>query len=154
MVMGRPTLYSEELADKICMLVASTDEGLDHICEQHEDLPAATTIYQWRFKYPDFSQKYLLAKKFQAELFAESTLRIAKQKAVYFDSDGNERVDAGHVAWQKLNVNTRQWHASKLAPKIYGDQKQIEDLSKQNEQNKAEIDALKARLAEQAKREY
>jgi len=154
MAIGRPTIYNEALADKICELVACTDEGLDHICAQHDDLPDASTVYQWRFKYPSFSQKYLQAKQLQGEMFAEGTIKIAKQKATYFDSEGNERVDAGHVAWQKLNVNTRQWHASKLAPKIYGDQKQIEELKNKNAEHDAEIKKLRTELDAQNKKEY
>jgi len=152
--MGRPTAYTPELAERICDLVASTDEGLDHICAQQDGLPEPTTIYQWRRKYPDFSQKYLQAKQLQGEMFAEGTIRIAKQKATYFDGEGNERVDPGHVAWQKLNVNTRQWHASKLAPKIYGDQRQIDELKSQNEQRDAEIRALRVELDAKNKKDY
>lgn len=152
--MGRPTVYTEELAERICELIASTDEGLFHICEENEDLPDPTTVYQWRRKYPEFSQRYLLSKQLQGEMFAEGTMRLAKQKATYFDTEGNERVDSGHVAWQKLNVNVRQWHASKLAPKVYGEQKQINDLASQNQKNQEEIQELRRKLEEQAKKEY
>jgi len=58
------------------------------------------------------------------------------------------------VAWQKLNVNTRQWHASKLAPKIYGDQKQIEELKNKNAEHDAEIKKLRTELDTQNKKEY
>ncbi len=126
MTAGRPSLYNDELAEKICDLVATTEDGLTELCSKHDWLPDESTIRLWRFKHAKFSLQYIQAKKFQAELLAEGTLAIAKVKPTYHDSDGNERVDAGHVAWQKLNINTRQWHASKLAPKIYGDKLQTE----------------------------
>ena len=121
---GRPSIFTSELADKICDLIATSEHGTATLCQMHDWMPDESSIRLWRFKDEQFSLKYIQAKRFQAELFAESTLRIAEQKATYFDSEGNERVDAGHVAWQKLNINTRQWHASKLAPKIYGDKQQ------------------------------
>jgi predicted RNase H-like nuclease (RuvC/YqgF family) len=154
MASGRPTTYTDELADKVCDAVASTDEGLDHICAAHDWMPDQSTVYLWRTKHPIFSEKYLKAKALQGEIFAEGTLRIAKQKATYFDGEGNERVDPGHVAWQKLNVNTRQWHASKLAPKIYGDQKQIEELKSKNESMDSEIRALRAELDAKNRKDY
>ena len=126
MATGRPSLYTDELAERICELVATNEDGLTELCRQNDWLPDESTIRLWRFKHSKFSLQYIQAKQFQAELLAEGTLSIAKVKPTYHDGDGNERVDAGHVAWQKLNINTRQWHASKLAPKIYGDKQQTE----------------------------
>lgn len=154
MARGRPTLYSEELADRICQLVATNTCGIDKIIAMYDGLPDQSTIRLWRLTYPSFSTKYLQAKQLQAELYAEETFDIAHQKHVYYDEKGNERVDAGHVAWQKLNVNTRQWHASKLAPKIYGDQKQIEQLQDSNSKLQQELNELRAQLAEKYKKEY
>ena len=124
---GRPTKYTPELADRICEAVATSDQGLDHVCEQNPEFPVESVIRLWRFKHPEFSTKYLQAKQFQAELYAESTLKIADVKSTFIDGDGNKRIDPGYVAWQKMNVNLRQWHASKLAPKVYGDKKTEEN---------------------------
>ena len=143
---GRPSIYTPELADKICELVATSEHGLDIICDQNPELPNESTIRAWRFTKPDFSTKYTQAKQQQAELYAESTLKIAIEKATYRDAEGNDRVDVGHVAWQKLNINTRQWHASKLAPKIYGDQKRVEELENENARYKEEIAAIRDKL--------
>ncbi len=153
-VMGRPSIYTEELADRICAIVAISDIGTERIIEQNSWMPDESTIRAWRFKYENFSRKYLLAKQLQAELYAESTIKIAAEKATYRDCEGNERVDSGHVAWQKLNVNTRQWHASKLAPKIYGDQKRVEELEGENERVKAELKALRDKLDKANVSEY
>lgn len=141
---GRPSLYTPELGEKICDLIAVSECGLDELCEKHEFMPNESTVRLWRFKHPEFSTKYLQAKQFQAELFAESTDKIARELRTYIDAEGNERIDPGAVAWQKLRVNTRQWHASKLAPKIWGDKKQ-ED-SQTPEQTLSKIQALVADL--------
>lgn len=151
---GRPTSYTPELADRILEAIATTDRGLDEICDDNIDFPNPSTIYQWRIRDLEFSKKYMEAKSNQAQIYAESTLKIAQMKVTYHDSDGNEKVDPGHVAWQKLNVNTRQWHASKLAPKIYGDKKEIEQLQGENDRVKAELQALRDKLDKANVREY
>jgi len=151
---ARPTLYCDELADKVCEFIATSSEGLTHICRENEELPDHATVRLWLLKHSSFYDKYIQAKKMQAHWLADETMDIAKQKATYFDGEGNERVDPGHVAWQKLNVNTRQWHASKLAPKIYGDQRQIDELKSQNEQRDAEIRALRVELDAKNKKDY
>lgn len=125
---GRPTLYCDEIADKICELVATHECGLDELCEKFDWMPDQSTVRLWRFKHSLFSAKYLQAKQSQAELFAEETFKIAAHKPIYRDAEGNERIDPGYVAWQKMNVNLRQWHAAKLAPRVYGDKQHIETV--------------------------
>ncbi len=151
---GRPTIYSEELAERICNAIASSDKGLVKLCEENPDFPTKETLFQWKYKYKEFSDRYYDARRNQAEVFAEGTIEIANEKPYYTDEKGISKIDAGHVAWQKLNVNTRQWHASKLAPKIYGDQKQIEQLQEENAKVKADLEALKASLKEKYQKEY
>lgn len=154
MATGRPTLYTPELGDKICELVATNDCGLNHLCANYDWMPDESTVRLWRFKHETFSLKYNQAKKFQAELYAESTHQLAAEKHYYYDAEGNQRVDTGHVAWQKMNVHLRQWHAAKLAPKLYGDQKQVEQLQGEKEQLQKEIEELRSGLAEKHKKDY
>lgn len=149
MVMGRPTIYSPELAEEICKVVATNPIGLPTLCKMFDFMPSAETINVWRWKRPDFAVKYALAKQFQAELMAESTedviLGLGQYK--FKDKDGATRLDSGLVAEARLLVDTRKWHASKLAHKIYGDRTSIdsthstiedsaERLKKQKEQEK------------------
>lgn len=152
--LGRPTSYTPELAQRILDVIATTDKGLDEICDDYPDFPVPSTIYQWRIRDLDFSKKYMEAKSNQAQIYAESTLKIAQMKVTFTDAEGNEKVDPGHVAWQKLNVNTRQWHASKLAPKVYGDKREIEQLQGENERVKAELAALRDKLDKANVSEY
>jgi deferrochelatase/peroxidase EfeB len=151
---GRPSIYTPELADRICELISINNCGLDKICDDNPELPNQSTIRAWRFTHQDFSAKYLQAKKNQAELYAEETFQIAAEKPYYTVDKGNTKIDAGYVAWQKLNVNLRQWHASKLAPKIYGDQKQVEDLLEDKNRLKQELADLKAELDAKNKKDY
>lgn len=118
---GRPTIYTPELVDLICQRVATHTCGLTPLCEMYEDMPHRDTVNEWRYRYPEFSDKYAEAKRFQAELMAEEINEIASQKHYYIDAEGNKRVDSGFIASQRLIVDSIKWQASKLAPKIYGD---------------------------------
>ena len=64
--MGRPTIYTKALADKICDLIRT---GLSEaqICSKKE-MPGLSTIGQWKVKYPDFR--------------AESARATAKRRAL------------------------------------------------------------------------
>lgn len=117
---GRPTIYSEELADLICERVATHDVGLNRICSMYGDLPHVRTIMLWRFNNSGFAEKYRQAKMAQAELLAESLNELCENIQSYVDSDGVERVDAGMIARQRLKVDTIKWQATKLVPKVYG----------------------------------
>lgn len=123
---GRPSIYTDELADRICELVATNTDGLPKLCAEHDWMPGEETIRIWRFRNLEFAGKYAQAKRFQAELMAEQVKEIAAEKAYYIDAEGNQKVDPGFVASQRLQADTVKWLASKLAPKIYGDRQTIE----------------------------
>ena len=152
--MGGPTKYTEELGDKICNAIATSECGIPELCKQNPDFPHHATIRTWVWKIQSFRDKYYTAKAAQADLFAESTMRISQEKHTFTDRDGNEKFDPGAVAWQKLNVNTRHWHASKLLPKIYGDKKEIERLEDDTAQLKAEVKALTSKLDKANESDY
>jgi hypothetical protein len=130
--LGRPTKYTDELAKLICQRVATCTEGLAYLYDKYDDMPHSDTIRVWRWEKPSFSAMYAQAKMFQAELMAEEIMQMSKEKLIYRDSEGNDRVDSGYTACQRLQVDSAKWIASKLAPKIYGDRKQSEELNPQD----------------------
>ena len=56
---------------------------------------------------------------------AESIEDVIEEYAqfVYHDDNGNKHLDSGLLGLARLTVDSRRWHASKLAPKIYGERK-------------------------------
>lgn len=132
---GRHSIYTDELADRICEIVATNPEGLPVLCKKFPDLPTPDTIRRWRWDRPIFSAKYAEAKRFQAEIMAESIEDIIDETAefIFFDEHGNRRLDTGILGHARLRVDSRKWHASKLAPKIYGDKQQTEVTVKHEE---------------------
>jgi hypothetical protein len=155
---GRPTKYTEELAQRICELVATNPLGLPALCRKFPELPNQDTINVWRWEKDGFSDKYTRAKQFQAELMAESIEDVIDETlgSIYLDEHGSQRLDSGILGHARLKVDSRKWTASKLAPKIYGDRMHVSDESKssENEALKAELIELRAKLAEQNKSEY
>ena len=152
---GRPTTYTPELADRICELVATNTCGIDTLTATYPEFPDEAVIRLWRFKNESFSRKYAQAKMFQAELLAEQIHKISNSPIMYHDAEGNERVDSGSVALARLRVDSIKWHASKLAPKIYGDRQTIETTTNtDNEKLKEELSILRSRLDEKSKCDY
>lgn len=118
---GRPTDYNESIAALICEKVATSTLGLARLCKMHPELPDRDTINLWRFKHKEFSAQYLDAKRSQMDLVIESLDEILDENIKYYTDDkGFDRIDSPSVTIAVAKANNRKWHASKLAPKIYG----------------------------------
>lgn len=102
---GRPGEYTQEVADAICECLA-LGMSLRKICEA-EGMPTKTTVFNWLSVYPLFVDQYRLARELQAETHADDIIDIA-----------DAATDSGLA---KVRIDARKWHASKLAPKKYGD---------------------------------
>lgn len=140
MAIGRTTTYTTELADRICEIVATNPVGLPTICKMYPDLPAAETIRVWRWNNVDFAAKYTEAKRFQAEIMAESIEEITTnlKEESYIDDLGVTKIDSGMLGHARLVCDNRKWQASKLAPKLYGDRAMHEQPKGQSIQSTAE----------------
>lgn len=127
--MGRPTLYSDELADMICERLAE-GESMRSICRD-DAMPAMSTVFKWLRENDLFSQQYARAKDECADAMVEDILDIADNQVeqpllvdgIPMQVDGKLVMvkDAVSVSHAKLRVDTRKWAASKLKPKKYGD---------------------------------
>ena len=151
---GRPTIYTEELADLICLRIATNTGGLQKLCSKFPDMPHPDTINDWRWTKDGFSAKYLAARANQSHLIIEECETLADDVIYYHDREGNKRIDAPSVAKQMAKINIRKWHASKLAPKFFGDKVEFEHLKNQNEDMMKELLELRAQLTEKNKKEY
>ena len=56
------------------------------------------------------------------------------------------QLDTEHINRSRLRIDSRKWMASKLAPKIYGDAKRVEELENENARYKDELNALRDKL--------
>lgn len=123
---GRPTKYSNALADRICEQVAH-GKTIRTICID-EDMPTVSTIFQWLLKYKYFSEQYARAREIMADILFDEILDIAdnNSKDTEYDYDGNERPNREWMGRSKLKVDTRKWLLTKIAPKKYGDRLQVD----------------------------
>lgn len=128
--MARPIEpLNQEMANRICELVASHSCGLRKLCSEYPELPDPETIRMWRVKHESFRAQYAEAKRLQLELMTDDIEDEAESVLSYIDKEGNSRIDAGSVNHQRLKVDTKKWLASKLAPKIYGDKPESESVA-------------------------
>lgn len=126
---GRPSGYSQELADRICERLAQ-GESLRSVCRD-DDMPAISSIFKWMREHEEFSKHYARAKEESADAMAEDILEIADNEVeqplivdgIPFQVDGKLVMVKDNVSVQhaKLRVDTRKWLMAKMKPKRYGE---------------------------------
>ena len=119
---GRPTDYTQELADLICERIATHGIGLKKLCEMYDDIPEKVTIRRWCLKYPQFRSQYAQAKFLQIETLVDEIIDIADDSShdITLTDQGKEVCNSEFIARSRLRIDTRKWLASKLVPKVYG----------------------------------
>jgi len=123
--MGRPSTFTQEIADKICERIAE-GEGLRRIVLD-DGMPSEKTVYRWLRENADFRQQYAGAREDQAEHFLDEIMEIADDASRdTVDTDSGEVANTEWIQRAKLRVDARKWAMSKLAPKKYGDKIGIE----------------------------
>lgn len=114
---GAPEIWSQELADKVCEAIATSQKSLRTIC-QEDGMPSVATVLKWlREDKEGFTTQYARAKEEQADLMAEDMLDISD----HTDEDHTPFTGGNVVQRDRLRIETRKWLASKLKPKKYGD---------------------------------
>lgn len=124
---GRPSIYTQEIADEICRRLAS-GQSLRRICRD-ENMPAEATVRYWAVNDEhDFFAQYARARDLGMDALAEETIDIADdgRNDTYLDADGNEKVDYDIVKRSQLRVSARQWYTERVAPKKYGQRQQVD----------------------------
>ena len=135
---GRPTKFSQALADAICERIADGD-SLRTICDE-EGFPARSTVFKWLSENKAFSDQYARAREEQADALFDEILSIADDgRNDWMERHNN---DGEAIGWREngealrrsqLRVDARKWMAGKLRPKRYGDRTQMELTGPQGE---------------------
>jgi hypothetical protein len=108
--MGRPSSYTVEAAEQICEAIAAG--GHLHVICAEEGMPSERTIHRWLQGSADFRQLYAHARERQQEVFAAEVVLIA-------DTEPDP-------ARARNRMDARKWHASKVAPKKWGDRIEVD----------------------------
>jgi hypothetical protein len=105
---GRPSVYSEDLADEICNRIAEGGMrgSLRKVCEA-PDMPGRSTILGWLRTDPAFRRRYELACEFRDDGVADEVVEIA------------DATTAATVQRARLQIDVRKWWLAKVAPRKY-----------------------------------
>lgn len=108
--MGRPTLYCDELKEKILERMVC-GENLTQICKD-DDMPAISSVLLWMSKNPSFSEAYTRAREIMLENYGSEKL---------IDIADSASLTAEAINKARLQIDSRKWVMSKLLPRKYGD---------------------------------
>ena len=109
---GRPTTYSESLADQIVNRMID-GESMVAICRD-PSMPSRYTVYQWLDAHAEFQTRCARAREGLADYLVDQIEQMA--------ADTNED---NHQS-MKVKIATAQWRAMKMAPRVYGDRSRTE----------------------------
>lgn len=112
---GRPTDYTPELGEYICNVIAGSPKSTIELCKTDDKFPPEGTFYRWLLANPKFHEEYLVAKEIQGIAYAERIMH---------EIDNCPAVSE-EIQLKTLKFRNIQWHVSKLAPKQFGDKKEI-----------------------------
>ena len=103
---GRPSLYTPEIAAKICDALAE-GQSLRKICKD-DSMPSEAAVRRWVIDdYEGFAAQYTRSRDIGLDCVADEVFEIAD------DGSDHQR--------DRLRFDARRWYLSKLAPKRYGD---------------------------------
>ena len=124
MTMGRPSTYSDEMADAICERLAD-GESLRSICRD-EGMPDKATVFRWLAANEVFRDQYARAREAQADALFDDVLEIADDARNDWmvrngDDDLGWQMNGEHIQRSRVRIDARKWMAGKLRPKVYGD---------------------------------
>lgn len=124
---GRPTLYTSELADEICDAISSSEKALAHLCDENPHWPCRPQIFVWLRRYPEFADKYTRAKEHQVEVCVDYMQELMNEPHKLVDEEtGGVKID---VAMLRTKMDAIKWQAGKLKPKKYGDNNKTEEVN-------------------------
>lgn len=119
---GRPTEYSDDLADRILerIIEGATLRDID----ADETLPAKSTVLRWVAKYEEFEKLYALAQQAKVEGYADELPEIADDGSNDWMLDNKPenpgyRENGEAIRRSALRISTRQWLIERLKPKKY-----------------------------------
>lgn len=114
--MGRPTKYTDELAEYICERIADGD-SLRGICSD-PDMPDRETVRRWKFESENFRGLFAQAREQAADSYADRMLAYC---------DRFERAESiTEVQGLKEASQNLRWLAGVTKPRVYGDLQKLE----------------------------
>jgi transposase-like protein len=123
---GRPSRYTNKLADKICKMIAE-GQSVRSICAK-KDMISMQTFFRWLRENEKFREQYARACEERSYMHAEEIIEIADDATNDYMEQHDEsdeltgyKLNGENIQRSRLRIDTRKWLMSKLNPKVYGD---------------------------------
>lgn len=71
---GRPTMYSAELAERICQRIENGES--ERRIAMDDDMPSQSTMWRWKEEHPEFCKQSARAREASAEKFNDELLEL------------------------------------------------------------------------------
>jgi hypothetical protein len=71
---GRPTMYSAELAERICQRIENGES--ERRIAMDDDMPSQSTMWRWKEEHPEFCKQSARAREVSAEKFNDELLEL------------------------------------------------------------------------------
>lgn len=115
--MGRPTDYSEELAESVCSWI-SGGKSLRAYCRQ-DGTPDVTTVCRWIVRHDAFRQQYTQAREAAGYAHGDGVIEVV------------ELLREGDVDPQtaKAMMDGLKWAAERMAPRAHAPRNTIDNTS-------------------------
>lgn len=118
MTTGRPSTFTQKIADEICETIASQERGLRLLCDENAHWPSRATIFRWMVKYPTFCDQYAKAKESQVEASVDYIQELINEPHKFYEEEtGKTIIDVQLI---RVKVDAIKWKAAQLKPKKYG----------------------------------
>lgn len=116
MTMGRPSNYTDELADQICERIASGN-SLSAVL-RGEGMPGYSTVMRWLGEHQSFRDNYARAMEWRADGKFDELDEVSEEAC---------RAETPvEVAGLKLKADNIKWQLARMNAKKYGDKTQAE----------------------------
>ncbi len=113
---GRPSLYTKELANKICADLAD-GRTLRGICRD-EGMPTFQTVFNWLNADEEFFERYTHAREVQAHALADEVIELAERLGNACESEEAQAI--------RTRMDARKWYTGKVLPKIFGERMSLD----------------------------
>ena len=116
---GRPTTYTDKLAERIIERIMSGESVADIV--KDPAMPANSTLYKWLAEKRTFSESYAHALEFRTHLKAEQRHSILEDAMLEL-AQGNMPEGFNFNVWGNLvkeKIRAIEWDAERLAPRKY-----------------------------------
>jgi hypothetical protein len=117
---GRPSIYTDELVEKMCTALSEATTGLAGICDQTEEFPCAKVAWEWMHTQPGFRDKITRAKENQADFLAHQGMEILDGVDIENSPNANAEVNLA-----RNRAEYRMKLIPKIAPRTMSDKQNI-----------------------------